>query len=68
VQYLGETNTMPKTSLQVKEVFVLKEKAAYAEHVHGAGFESTYNGSHDTHTTRHTTRHTTHTTHDTHTQ
>ncbi|ELR20061.1 Poly(ADPribose) polymerase catalytic domain containing protein [Acanthamoeba castellanii str. Neff] len=43
LKYLGETNTMPKTSLQVKEVFVLKEKAAYAEHVHGAGFESTYN-------------------------
>jgi hypothetical protein len=47
----------PKTSLQVKEVFVLKEKAAYAEHVHGvAGFESTYHGSHhDTHDTHDTT-------------
>jgi hypothetical protein len=56
----------PKTSLQVKEVFALKEKAAYAEHVHGAGFEAIYNGSHDgTHSRTHAT-HATHDTHDTH--
>jgi hypothetical protein len=46
VQYLADTNDKPKFSLQVKEVFTLQEKPAFATETHGAeGFEQKFKGA-----------------------